>query len=83
MTRDTTRRLGCMKRGAKDVMEHRFFDSTDWNQVYLKQLPAPICPVLASDSDTSYFLDYSEEDDNDRNDGEEVDKHNLMLFEGF
>ena len=83
VTRDTTRRLGCMKRGAKDVMDHRFFDNVDWNQVYSRQLPAPICPVLASDIDTSYFLDYSEEDKDKRDNGIQVDKHNLLLFEGF
>ena len=54
-----------MKRGSQDVMEHRYFADIDWNQVTKKQLPAPFIPNVSSDDDTSYFLDYSQEDLNE------------------
>ena len=77
VTRDTTRRLGCMKRGSRDVMEHRsalastaaltctvscrFFEDISWEDVYSKQLAPPILPVLRGEADTQYFLDYEDE----------------------
>ena len=51
-----------MMRGSQDVMEHRFFADIDWNKVINKQLPPPFIPNVSSDDDTSYFLDYSQED---------------------
>ena len=34
MERDVTRRLGCLKAGARDVTRHRWFTRTDWTALY-------------------------------------------------
>ena len=54
-----------MKRGSQDVMEHRFFAEINWDLVTNKQLQPPFIPSVSSDDDTSYFLDYSQEDLNE------------------
>ena len=109
VTRDTTRRLGCMKRGSRDVMEHRsalgitadprqycrgltctvsfrFFEDISWEDVYSKQLPPPILPVLRGEADTQYFLDYEDEAGDTQEGGEgeqEGEERNMLLFAGF
>ena len=105
VTRDTTRRLGCMKRGSRAVMEHRsalaprqycygltctvscrFFEDISWEDVYSKQLPPPILPVLRGEADTQYFLDYEDEagDTQEEEEGEqEGEERNMLLFAGF
>jgi protein kinase X len=36
LTVDRTKRLGCMKNGAKDVKSHRWYKDVDWSDVYDK-----------------------------------------------
>ena len=36
LVRDTTQRLGCMKRSTLDVTEHKFYDTLDWDEVCLE-----------------------------------------------
>ena len=36
LVRDTTQRLGCMKRSTLDVTEHKFYDTLDWDEVSLE-----------------------------------------------
>ncbi|CRK95499.1 CLUMA_CG008968, isoform A [Clunio marinus] len=58
---DRTKRLGCMKNGARDIKCHRWFKEIDWNDVFNKKYSPPIKPVIKSVNDTSNFDEYSEE----------------------
>ena len=62
----------------------RFFENIDWGGVYRRKLQPPICPVIESDCDTAYFMEYSEDDsDKDEDTSKTVDKKHLALFQGF
>ena len=82
LVRDTTQRLGCMKRAGLDIMEHKFYQTVNWEEVAERKLEPPLRPVVLSEDDTSNFLDYSEED-NDREEGKEVSAKLLALFNEF
>lgn len=50
-----TDRLGCLKGGAQDVRNHRWFKGFEWEKLYARTLRAPWVPKLKSNTDTSYF----------------------------
>lgn len=60
---DPTKRLGCLRRGAAEVREHRFFDGFDWDGAYGKTIAAPIVPDLRGPTDVNEFDPYPDEDD--------------------
>lgn len=41
---DLTKRYGCLKNGAKDIKNHRWLASTDWDALYHKRVRAPVVP---------------------------------------
>ncbi|KAA0148901.1 hypothetical protein FNF29_06375 [Cafeteria roenbergensis] len=49
------RRLGSLRRGSKDVLEHRFFSSVDWAAVRSGTVPPPLRPKVKSRLDVSAF----------------------------
>ena len=51
LTADTTRRYGCLKGGAADVTNHRFFDGFDWRGLVSKKLPPPFVPPRSYQAD--------------------------------
>ena len=82
LVRDTTQRLGCMKRAGLDIMEHKFYQTVNWEEVAERKLEPPLRPVILGEDDTSNFLDYTEED-NDREEGKEVPARLLAIFNEF
>eukprot|EP01091_Cochliopodium_minus_P017575 TRINITY_DN6922_c0_g1_i2.p1 TRINITY_DN6922_c0_g1~~TRINITY_DN6922_c0_g1_i2.p1 ORF type:complete len:235 (+),score=26.27 TRINITY_DN6922_c0_g1_i2:738-1442(+) len=56
---DTTRRLGCMKNGAKEIKNHPFFSEILWDNIHSKDNKGPLDPRIVSESDTSCFAKYS------------------------
>ena len=80
--RDTTQRLGCMKRAGLDIMDHKFYQTLDWEEVLERKLEPPLRPIIEAEDDTSNFLDYSDED-NDREEGNEVPVKLLDIFNEF
>lgn len=48
-------RLGGGQRDGREVMEHPFFASIDFDKLYNKELPVPFKPKITSDTDVSYF----------------------------
>lgn len=50
-------RLGGGPSDAKEVMEHRFFLSINWQDVVQKKLLPPFKPQVTSEVDTRYFDD--------------------------
>ncbi|XP_003423929.1 RAC-alpha serine/threonine-protein kinase [Nasonia vitripennis] len=55
LNKDPTKRLGGGPNDAKDIMDHMFFSSIDWNDLYQKKIPPPFKPQVTSDTDTRYF----------------------------
>jgi len=43
---DVTKRYGCLKDGANDIKNHRWFKTLDWYKLSQKKLPAPFLPTI-------------------------------------
>lgn len=59
------KRLGCnaaTKRGFKQVKQHRWFDSIDFQKLYFKEIEPPWIPKVKADNDYSHFEEYDEDD---------------------
>ncbi|XP_054758907.2 RAC-alpha serine/threonine-protein kinase-like [Lytechinus pictus] len=48
-------RLGCGPKDAKEIMEHKFFDSINWEDLYERKIRPPFLPQVAHETDTRYF----------------------------
>jgi hypothetical protein len=57
---DPRRRLGCLRGGAEDIKQHRFFRAIDFPGLVAKRVQAPWRPTLSGPLDTSYFDQYDE-----------------------
>jgi len=60
-----TARLGCLKRGGRDVREHAFFKPVDFGELEAKKIKAPFIPTIKSPLDTSNFEHYDDDDEGD------------------
>lgn len=58
LTADRTKRLGNLRGGAKDVMNHAWFAGVDWRSLERKEIGAPIVPRVGSMSDSQNFQRY-------------------------
>uniref|UniRef100_A0A8D1ZJE1 non-specific serine/threonine protein kinase n=1 Tax=Sus scrofa TaxID=9823 RepID=A0A8D1ZJE1_PIG len=57
LKKDPKQRLGGGPSDAKEVMEHRFFLTVNWQDVVQKKLLPPFKPQVTSEVDTRYFDD--------------------------
>ncbi|CAG9334062.1 unnamed protein product [Blepharisma stoltei] len=48
LVKDLSKRYGNLKRGTRDIKNHRFFAGFDWQGLMTKQLPAPFLPPIVS-----------------------------------
>ncbi|CAB3362888.1 Hypothetical predicted protein [Cloeon dipterum] len=55
LIKDPNQRLGGGLDDAKDIMDHPFFVSINWNDLVLKKITPPFKPQVTSDTDTRYF----------------------------
>jgi serine/threonine protein kinase len=60
---DPSKRYGCLRRGASDVREHRFFTGVDWDALYGKTQAAPILPAVDHSTDITHFDPYPDSDE--------------------
>ena len=76
LVKDIPKRLGCLRGGAQDIKEHRFFRSLDFDALVHRTLPSPWQPELTDPLDTHHFDEYDEEDDVEpyRDDGSNWEK---------
>ncbi|CAD6185374.1 unnamed protein product [Caenorhabditis auriculariae] len=58
---DRTQRLGCMKNGAQDVKEHKWFEKVNWEDLLALRVEPPIIPTLYHPGDTGNFDEYEED----------------------
>jgi serine/threonine protein kinase len=63
LEREPSARLGCLKGGAEDIRRHVWFTGLNWDALLAKRIRAPWKPPLKSDTDTSCFDPYDEDDD--------------------
>ncbi|KAF4662179.1 hypothetical protein FOL47_006380 [Perkinsus chesapeaki] len=55
LTRDRTKRYGCLKDGVEDIKRHKWFKGIDWTAAANRELPAPFIPQVRGPDDTSMF----------------------------
>ncbi|CDW77897.1 protein kinase domain protein [Stylonychia lemnae] len=59
---DVTKRYGCLKNGANDIKNHRWFKNLDWYKLSQRKVPAPYIPQISKAGDTSNFSEYPDSD---------------------
>jgi len=63
LTPDRTKRFGCLKDGAQDVKNHKWFAPIDWAKCFSRGLKAPFVPHCAGPNDTHNFDKYADSTD--------------------
>ena len=58
LTADLTKRYGCLKAGAGDVMKHKWFKEFGWEDCTKRRMTAAIIPRVSGATDTSNFDPY-------------------------
>ncbi|KAF7414660.1 hypothetical protein HZH68_003149 [Vespula germanica] len=58
---DLSKRYGNLKNGTKDIKMHRWFQTTDWNQIYYQKIQPSFIPKCEHAGDASNFNIYNEE----------------------
>ncbi|CEG46903.1 agc protein kinase [Plasmopara halstedii] len=61
LCQNPARRLGNMKHGMDDIINHRWFSKFDWDGLASKSMKPPIIPQVLDDFDTSNFEDFRNE----------------------
>ncbi|KAJ8546790.1 hypothetical protein ON010_g11446 [Phytophthora cinnamomi] len=61
LCQNPVRRLGNMKHGIKDIINHRWFSGFQWDSLRNKCMKPPIVPQVRDDFDTSNFEDFRHE----------------------
>jgi len=55
LTADLSKRYGNLKDGPKDILQHKWFDSIEWEKLKKCEIPAPYKPTMKDDDDLSNF----------------------------
>jgi serine/threonine protein kinase len=55
---DRTKRLGCLRDGAEDVKNQKWFKGIDWVACYQRKIKPPYVPLARAPNDTSHFDKY-------------------------
>ena len=63
LTSDLTKRYGCLKNGAEDIKQHKYFAGMEWDALLTKTGTAPILPKVSTANDTSNFDPYPDSSD--------------------
>ncbi|TMW58496.1 hypothetical protein Poli38472_010055 [Pythium oligandrum] len=61
LSQNPARRLGNMKNGIRDIINHKWFSSFPWDSLLNKTLKPPIIPQIRDAFDTSNFEDFRHE----------------------
>lgn len=65
LQRDQSKRLGNLKYGAMDIMNHKWFADINWDDVAEMKLTPPVIPTVYSSDDTGNFDSYDEDSDDE------------------
>lgn len=55
LEKDPQKRLGGGPDGAKEIRNHPWFHTIDWEKMYLRECPPPYKPILDHSTDTKHF----------------------------
>lgn len=77
---DLSKRYGNLRNGVEDIKSHAWFKGVDWTKLANRNINPPYVPPIKSDSDTSHFDKYPEE--NTQYGVQTVDIH-ADKFKGF
>ena len=61
---DLSKRYGNLKNGVKDIKNHLFFKSMNWDKLLRQEIEAPFIPKVKGDNELKYFNIYPDSDDN-------------------
>ena len=61
LQRNPGRRLGCGSRGAREILQHPFYETLDWDDLMAKRIKAPWTPKTKGAFDATNFGVYDEE----------------------
>lgn len=61
LNQNPARRLGNMKHGIKDIINHKWFSGFQWDALASKTMRPPIVPQVRDALDTSNFDDFRHE----------------------
>jgi len=83
LTLDRTKRLGCLRRGTQDILDHKWFSTRGftWDDVYKRKLRPPIVPNVTHAGDSGNFEPYDE--DEDASHSEPAKPSEIALFADF
>ena len=59
---DLTKRYGNLKGGVKDIKDHRFFKSFNWDKLLNREIQPPYIPKVKAENDISNFSAYPDSD---------------------
>lgn len=63
LCQNPARRLGNMKHGIKDIINHKWFAGFPWDGLITKTIKPPIVPQIRDAFDTSNFDDFRHEEE--------------------
>jgi len=62
LSADRTKRFGCLKAGAADIKQHKWFKGIDWDRLFARKVKPPFIPAYKAPNDTSNFDKYPDSD---------------------
>ena len=75
-------RIGMHRGGGASLKRQEWFDGIDWTKLYHKELPVPWKPKVATETDSSYFVEYDTHD-NPLKKEYETREYNDAIWDGF
>eukprot|EP01138_Halocafeteria_seosinensis_P004344 gb/GECG01004444.1/.p1 GENE.gb/GECG01004444.1/~~gb/GECG01004444.1/.p1 ORF type:complete len:894 (+),score=138.76 gb/GECG01004444.1/:1-2682(+) len=79
---DVVNRLGCRRKGPREIAEHPWFSTLNWRKLMSKELPAPWVPELESEDDVQHFEEFDDEDSGE-DDDEFLAERDMSWCDGF
>lgn len=79
---DRTRRLGCLRKGSQDVMDHKWFSTRGftWDDVYNRKLRPPILPIVNHPGDHQNFEDFDDDEEFATDEATDEDREKFQDF---
>jgi len=83
VTKDPIKRLGNLKGGEDDILNHPWFSSIDFDKLRHKEIKAPYVPKIKNPLDASNFDDWSHLDDKTKQKYPKLKPEQEKIFEEF
>jgi len=81
--KDPAQRLGNLKGGEGDILDHSWFWTIDWDKFRQKDIKAPHVPKIKNPLDASNFDDWSHLDDKTKQNYPKLKPDQQKIFDGF